>query len=46
MTAIKAHLSGSELEVRYKEAADPIAKSHFHAVADVFGTEHLRGMAN
>jgi transposase len=32
MTTIKAHLSGSELEARYKEAADPITKSHFHAL--------------
>ena len=32
MATIKARLSGSELEARYKEAADAIAKSHFHAL--------------
>jgi len=32
MTTIKAHLSSVELEARYKTAADPIGKSHFHAV--------------
>ena len=32
MTAIALHLSGEELEVRYETAADPVAKSHFHAV--------------
>jgi len=32
MTVIKAHLSGAELEQRYKTAAEPIAKSHFHAL--------------
>ena len=32
MATIKEHLSGDELEARYKTAADPIAKSHFHAV--------------
>ena len=32
MTTIKAHLSSSELEARYKGAADPVAKSHFHAL--------------
>ncbi len=31
MTRISAHLSVSELEVRYETAADPVAKSHFHA---------------
>jgi transposase len=32
MTAIKPHLSAAELEQRYKTAAEPIAKSHFHAL--------------
>ena len=32
MTVIKAHLSTIELEHRYKTAAEPIAKSHFHAL--------------
>jgi len=32
MTAIASHLSAAELEARYKTAADPVAKSHFHAV--------------
>ena len=33
MTAtINARSSGVDLQARYKEAADPIAKSHFHAV--------------
>ena len=32
MTTIREHLSGAELEVRYKTAIDPIAKSHFHAL--------------
>jgi transposase len=32
MTGIASHLSASELEARYKRAADPVAKSHFHAV--------------
>jgi transposase len=32
MTAITSHLSVLELEARYKTAADPAAKSHFHAV--------------
>jgi transposase len=32
MTTIKAHLSSSELEARYKGAVDPVAKSHFHAL--------------
>jgi hypothetical protein len=32
MTAIASHLSAEELEARYKTAADPAAKSHFHAV--------------
>jgi len=32
MTAIASHLSAAELEARYKAAADPTAKSHFHAV--------------
>ena len=32
MATIKEHLSSAELEARYKTAADPIAKSHFHAL--------------
>lgn len=32
MTTIRAHLSSFELEARYKGAADPVAKSHFHAL--------------
>lgn len=32
MTPIKAHLSPAELEHRYETAAEPIAKSHFHAL--------------
>jgi len=32
MTTIKAHLSSSELEARFKGASDPVAKSHFHAL--------------
>ena len=32
MTTIKAQLRSFELEARYEAAADPIAKSHFHAL--------------
>jgi transposase len=32
MTAIASHLSAAELQARYKTAADPVAKSHFHAI--------------
>jgi transposase len=32
MTTIRTHLSSFELEARYKAAADPVAKSHFHAL--------------
>jgi len=32
MTAIASHLNAAELEGRYKTAADPAAKSHFHTV--------------
>jgi transposase len=32
MTGIKRHLSAAELEGRYETVADPIAKSHFHAL--------------
>jgi transposase len=32
MTAIASHLDTAELEARYKTAADPVAKSHFHAI--------------
>jgi transposase len=31
-TTIKPHLSTAELEGRYETAAEPIAKSHFHAL--------------
>ena len=32
MATIEDHLSSAELEARYKAAADPVAKSHFHAL--------------
>ncbi len=32
MTAIALHLSRADLEARYEAAADPVAKSHFHAI--------------
>jgi len=32
MTAIASHLSSAELEARYETAADPVSKSHFHAI--------------
>ncbi len=32
MTAIASHLSAAELEARYERAADPVSKSHFHAI--------------
>jgi hypothetical protein len=32
MAAIAFHLSTAELEGRYEMAADPISKSHFHAI--------------
>jgi hypothetical protein len=32
MTVMTSHLSAAELETRYETAADPVAKSHFHAV--------------
>jgi hypothetical protein len=32
MTTIKAQLSSFELETRYEAAADPVGKSHFHAL--------------
>ena len=32
MTAIASHLSPAELEAHYEMAADPVSKSHFHAV--------------
>ena len=32
MTAIASHLSLEELEARYETAADPVSKSHFHAI--------------
>ncbi len=36
MTTIKAQLSSFELEIRYEAAADPVGKSHFHALAERF----------
>src|SRR5271166_240707 len=32
MTTIASHLTAAELEARYETAADPVAKSHFHAI--------------
>src|SRR4029077_14423232 len=32
MTTMVGHLSNEELEACYEAAADPVAKSHFHAV--------------
>jgi transposase len=32
MTALVSHMSAAELEARYETAADPVAKSHFHAI--------------
>ena len=32
MMTIKAQLSSVELKTRYETAADPVAKSHFHAL--------------
>ncbi len=32
MTTIKGQLSSFELETRYEAAADPVEKSHFHAL--------------
>ena len=32
MTALTSHLSAAELEARYEAAADPVSKSHFHAI--------------
>ena len=32
MTTIVGHLISKELEARYKAAADPVAKSHFHTL--------------
>ena len=32
MTAIASHLSTAELEAHYETAADPVSKSHFHAL--------------
>ena len=32
MTTLTPHLSSAELESEYKPAADPVAKSHFHAL--------------
>ena len=32
MTALTSHLSAAELESRYETAADPVSKSHFHAI--------------
>jgi transposase len=44
MTAIALHLSMAELEARYEMAADPVAKSHFHAIWLLslnYGTEEV-----
>jgi transposase len=32
MTALTSHFSAAELEARYETAADPVSKSHFHAI--------------
>ena len=32
MTALTSHLSAAGLEARYETAADPVSKSHFHAI--------------
>lgn len=32
MTGLASHLSAAELESRYETAANPIARSHFHAI--------------
>ena len=32
MTAIASHLRAADLEARYETAADPVSKSHFHAI--------------
>ena len=32
MTTMVGHLSNEELEACYEAAADPVAKSHFHAL--------------
>ena len=32
MTAIASHLRTADLEARYETAADPVSKSHFHAI--------------
>jgi hypothetical protein len=32
MTVIALHLCPAELEARYEVAADPVSKSHFHAI--------------
>jgi transposase len=32
MATIASHLSAAELEARYEKAADPVSKSHFHAI--------------
>ena len=32
MTALTSHLSAADLEARYEAAADPVSKSHFHAI--------------
>ncbi len=32
MTTIAWHLNTAELEARYETAADPVSKSHFHAI--------------
>jgi transposase len=32
MTALRPHLNSAELESKYEVAADPVSKSHFHAL--------------
>lgn len=45
MTAIALHLSTAELEKRYKTAADPVAKSHFHALWLLSGDLAIKDVA-
>jgi transposase len=47
MTAIASQLSAAELEARYKTAADPVSKSHFHALwllSMDYGTQEVAGI--
>lgn len=45
MTTIASHLSTAELEKRYRRAADPVAKSHFHAVWLISLTHEMEDVA-